>query len=166
MARLTRFRTRPFAQIDVFSPTPCLGNPVAVVLDADDLDGDTMQRMARWANLSETTFVLAPTTPDADYRARIFTPGGELPFAGHPTLGTVHAWLHHSGSPKDQVVQECAAGLIEVRRRRETLSFAAPPTLRRGGRGGRASERWGAGRSRTAFRRRAGWRRSVFRRRR
>ncbi|WP_284748224.1 PhzF family phenazine biosynthesis protein [Amycolatopsis sp. RTGN1] len=134
MARLTRFRTRPFAQVDVFSPTPYLGNPVAVVLDADadDLDGDTMQRVARWANLSETTFVLAPTTPDADYRVRIFTPGGELPFAGHPTLGTVHAWLHHNGSPKDQVVQECAAGLIEVRRHRETLSFAAPPTLRSG----------------------------------
>lgn len=125
-------RTRPFAQVDVFSPTPYLGNPLAVVLDAEDLDRDAMQRVARWTNLSETTFVLPPTTPDADYRVRIFTPGGELPFAGHPTLGSAHAWLHHSGSSKDQVVQECAAGLIEVRRRQPTLSFAAPPTLRSG----------------------------------
>jgi PhzF family phenazine biosynthesis protein len=125
-------RLRPFAQVDVFSPTPYLGNPLAVVLDAEDLDGDTMQRVARWTNLSETTFVLPPSAPDADYRVRIFTPGGELPFAGHPTLGTAHAWLQHTGSPKDQVVQECAAGLIEVRSLQETLSFAAPPTLRSG----------------------------------
>lgn len=132
MAGLTRPRARPFAQVDVFSPTPYLGNPVAVVLDADDLDGDTMQRVARWTNLSETTFVLAPTTPGADYGVRIFTPGGELSFAGHPTLGTAHVWLQHNGSPQDQVVQECAAGLIEVRRNQETLSFAAPPTLHSG----------------------------------
>ena len=125
-------RMRPFAQVDVFSATPYLGNPLAVILDAEDLDGDSMQRVARWTNLSETTFVLPPTTPEADYRVRIFTPGGELPFAGHPTLGTAHAWLHHSGSRKDQVVQECAAGPIEVRSRQQALFFAAPPTLRSG----------------------------------
>jgi hypothetical protein len=110
-------RSRPFAQVDVFSSTPYLGNPVAVVFDAADLDDQAMQRLARWMNLSETTFVLPPSTPDADYRLRIFTPGGELPFAGHPTLGSAHAWLEQGGSPRrrDRIVQECAAGLVEVR---------------------------------------------------
>jgi PhzF family phenazine biosynthesis protein len=122
----------PFAQVDVFSPTPFLGNPVAVIFDADDLDGETMQRVARWTNLSETTFVLPPTTPEADYRLRIYTPGGELPFAGHPTLGSAHAWLEHHGLVRDRVVQECAAGLIQVQRRQGTLAFAAPPTRRSG----------------------------------
>lgn len=124
--------SRPFAQVDVFSPTPFLGNPLAVLFDADDLDTETMQRIARWTNLSETTFVLPPTTPEADYRVRIFTPGGELPFAGHPTLGSAHAWLEHSGSQQDHVVQECGAGLVNVQRRQGILSFAAPPTLRSG----------------------------------
>lgn len=133
-------RFRPFAQVDVFSPTPFLGNPVAVVMDGTDLDEQEMQRLARWTNLSETTFVLPPTTPGADYRLRIWTPGGELPFAGHPTLGSAHAWLEHGGIPAaaDRVVQECAAGLIPLLRQpdpatgRDTLSFAAPPTLRTG----------------------------------
>ncbi|MGW3568355.1 PhzF family phenazine biosynthesis protein [Streptomyces sp. NPDC000941] len=127
-------RSRPFAQVDVFSSTPYLGNPVAVVFDAADLDDQAMQRLARWTNLSETTFVLPPSTPDADYRLRIFTPGGELPFAGHPTLGSAHAWLEQGGSPRrgDRIVQECAAGLVEVRRGEGILSFAAPPTRRTG----------------------------------
>jgi PhzF family phenazine biosynthesis protein len=88
---VTQSRQRPFAQVDVFSAVAYLGNPVAVILDADGLDDLDMKRIARWTNLSETTFVLAPTTPDADYRLRIFTPGGELSFAGHPTLGSAHA---------------------------------------------------------------------------
>lgn len=90
---------RPFAQVDVFSATPYLGNPVAVVLDGTSLHDEQMQRVVRWTNLSETTFVLPPTDPAADYRLRILTPGGELPFAGHPTLGSAHAWLEHGGSP-------------------------------------------------------------------
>ena len=126
-------KARPFAQVDVFSSTPYLGNPVAVVLNGADLDDEAMQRVARWTNLSETTFVLPPTDDEADYRLRIWTPGGELPFAGHPTLGSAHAWLEHGGRPKRDgvVVQQCAAGLVEVRRG-EVLSFAAPPTQRGG----------------------------------
>ncbi|MFV0524208.1 MAG: PhzF family phenazine biosynthesis protein [Acidimicrobiales bacterium] len=128
-------RARPFAQVDVFSARPYLGNPVAVILDGDGLDEDTMQAVASWTNLSETTFVLPPTISDADYRVRIFTPGGELPFAGHPTLGTAHAWLEHGGVPRDPalIVQECTAGPIEIRRRDGILSFAAPPTRHSGG---------------------------------
>lgn len=127
-------RTRPFAQVDVFSDAPCRGNPLAVVLDAVDLDEAAMLQLAQWTNLSETTFVLPPTRPEADYRVRIFTPSGELPFAGHPTLGTAHAWLEHGGEPMSQgsLVQECAAGLVEVRRGAGRLSFAAPPLLRDG----------------------------------
>ncbi len=127
-------RQRPFAQVDVFSPTAYLGNPVAVIFDAEDLEEADMQRMARWTNLSETTFVLPPTTGEADYRLRIFTLGGELPFAGHPTLGSAHAWLERGGTPKvsERLVQECDAGLVEVRRRAGLLSFAAPPTRRSG----------------------------------
>ena len=127
-------RSRPFAQVDVFSATSYLGNPVAVILDADGLSEDAMQRVARWTNLSETTFVLPPTTPGADYRLRIFTPGCELPFAGHPTLGSAHAWLEHGGAPRHagRVVQECAAGLVEVRVGEGLLSFTAPPTRRDG----------------------------------
>ncbi|MGY3128071.1 PhzF family phenazine biosynthesis protein [Agrococcus sp. UYP33] len=122
-----------FAQIDVFSTTPYLGNPVAVVLDAEGIDDERMQRIARWTNLSETTFVSPATTPEADYRVRIFTPGGELPFAGHPTLGSAHAWLEHGGTPRssDVIVQECEAGLIPIRRG-AVLSFAAPPLRRTG----------------------------------
>jgi PhzF family phenazine biosynthesis protein len=124
---------RPFLQVDVFTDKPYRGNPVAVVFDADDLDTDTMQRVARWTNLSETTFVLPPATDGADYRLRIFTPVTELPFAGHPTLGTCHAWLQRRGESGegDAVVQECAAGLISIRRA-ERLAFAAPPLIRSG----------------------------------
>ncbi|MBZ2196172.1 PhzF family phenazine biosynthesis protein [Occultella gossypii] len=127
-------RHRPFAQVNVFSADPYLGNPLAVIHDADDLDTEQMQRIARWTNLSETVFLLTPTTAEADYRVRIFTPGGELPFAGHPTLGSAHAWLEHGGTPHDAhvVVQECGVGLIDVRRDADLLSFAAPPTLRSG----------------------------------
>ena len=127
-------RSRDFAQVDVFSSTPYLGNPVAVVLDASGLDDQAMQRLARWTNLSETTFVLPPTPSDADYRLRIFTPAGELPFAGHPTLGSAHAWLERGGSPhhEDRIAAECGAGLVEVRRGDGLLSFAAPPTRRTG----------------------------------
>lgn len=126
--------SRPFAQVDVFSPTPYLGNPVAVVLDGEGLDDEAMQRVARWTNLSETTFLLPPSIPEADYRVRIFTPGGELPFAGHPTLGSAHAWLEGGGNPlrDDLIVQECPAGLINVRRGNGILSFAAPATQRTG----------------------------------
>src|SRR3984957_9054784 len=122
-------RQRPFAQVDVFSPIAYLGNPVAVVFDAEDLEDADMERIARWTNLSETTFVLPPTTPGADYRLRIFTPGGELPFAGHPTLGSAHAWLERGETPTrpDRVIQECDASLVEVRRRAGLLSVAAPP---------------------------------------
>jgi PhzF family phenazine biosynthesis protein len=127
-------QAHPFAQVDVFSSTPYLGNPVAVVLDADDLDDGLMQRVARWTNLSETTFVLTPTEPDADYQLRIFTPGGELPFAGHPTLGSAHAWLEHGRTPKNpaRIVQQCQSGLIQVRRSDGALAFAAPLTHRSG----------------------------------
>ncbi|GAB3694344.1 PhzF family phenazine biosynthesis protein [Corynebacterium nasicanis] len=120
-----------FAQVDVFSASPYRGNPVAVLLDADHLSERRMQEIARWTNLSETTFVLAPTRPEADYRVRIFTPFGELPFAGHPTLGTAHAWREYEGIDKPTIIQECAAGLITVRVGAE-LAFAAPPTLRSG----------------------------------
>lgn len=117
--------------VDVFSAAPLGGNPLAVVHGADALDEATMARFARWTNLSETTFVLAPRAPGADYRVRIFTPGGELPFAGHPTLGTASAWLALGGEPAgEDVVQECGAGLVHVRRRGDRLSFAAPPLLR------------------------------------
>ncbi|MGZ4475995.1 MAG: PhzF family phenazine biosynthesis protein [Nocardioides sp.] len=124
---------RPFRQVDVFSAEPLMGNPVAVVHDADGLSDEQMAAFARWTNLSETTFLLTPTDASADYRVRIFTPGGELPFAGHPTLGTAHAWLEAGGAPRgERVIQECGVGLIEVRREEGRLAFAAPP-LRRSG---------------------------------
>ena len=94
-------RSRPFAQVDVFTATPYRGNPVAVVLDGDGIDDEAMATFARWTNLSETTFVVPPDDPGADYRLRIFTPGGEIPFAGHPTLGSAHAWLENGGVPAD-----------------------------------------------------------------
>ncbi len=124
---------RPFRQVDVFSSEPLLGNPVAVVHGADDLDEEQLAAFARWTNLSETTYLLTPTDPGADYRLRIFTPGGELPFAGHPTLGSAHAWLEAGGVPRadGEVVQECGAGLVRVRRG-ERLAFEAPPLLRSG----------------------------------
>ncbi len=125
---------RPFAQVDVFTATPYAGNPVAVVLDGGGLSTDEMQRFAHWTNLSETTFVLPPEHPEADYRVRIFTPTLELPFAGHPTLGTCHAWLEAGGTARadDRIVQECGAGLVPVRRTGDGLAFAAPPLLRSG----------------------------------
>lgn len=123
-----------FSQIDVFGGAPYGGNPLAVVHDAVDVDEEAMQRFARWTNLSETTFLLPPGDARADYRVRIFTPDVELPFAGHPTLGSCHAWLSAGGEPKDgaTIVQECAAGLIAIRRTEAGLAFAAPP-LRRSG---------------------------------
>ena len=125
---------RSFRQVDVFSTAPYLGNALAVVLDSAGLTDREMQRFARWMNLSETTFVLPPSSTGADYRVRIFTPSVELPFAGHPTLGTCHAWLAAGGTPQrpDVIVQECAAGLIPVRRTADGLAFAAPPLLRSG----------------------------------
>ncbi len=122
-----------FRQVNVFSPLPMLGNPVAVVHDADGVTDEQMAAFARWTNLSETTFLLEPTMPKADYRLRIFTPGGELPFAGHPTLGSAHAWLEAGGVPQRDtvVVQQCGAGLVEVRRG-ERLAFAGPPLVRSG----------------------------------
>lgn len=124
----------PFSQVDVFGSSAHRGNPVAVVHAADRLPDELMAAFARWTNLSETTFLLAPTQPEADYRLRIFTPGGELPFAGHPTLGSCHAWLQAGGRTRDgdTVVQECETGLVSVRRLGDQLAFAAPP-LRRSG---------------------------------
>ncbi|MDR6888197.1 MULTISPECIES: PhzF family phenazine biosynthesis protein [Variovorax] len=125
-------KPRPFKQVDVFTATPYLGNPLAVVLDGSGLDDAAMQRFAQWTNLSETTFLLPPTEPTADYRVRIFTPGGELPFAGHPTIGSCHAWLQAGGKPKaaGRVVQQCAAGLVPLRLEGERLAFSAPPLKR------------------------------------
>jgi PhzF family phenazine biosynthesis protein len=125
---------RSFSQVDVFSSEPFMGNPVAVVLDGHGLSTAEMQRFARWTNLSETTFVLPPDAPGADYLVRIFTPAAELPFAGHPTLGTCHAWLSAGHAPReaDRVVQQCAAGLVPVRRNDGMLGFAAPPLVRSG----------------------------------
>ena len=150
-------RTRPFTQVDVFTAVPYMGNPLAVVLDGTGLSDDAMQRFAHWTNLSETTFVLPPTpegaAAGADYRVRIFTPGGELPFAGHPTLGTCHAWLAHGGQPREAGVvrQECAVGVVALRQLEGSAiartdantgadtgagangrtTFAAPPLTRR-----------------------------------
>jgi PhzF family phenazine biosynthesis protein len=125
---------RRFTQIDVFSSKPYRGNPVAVVVDCDGLEDGEMQQFARWTNLSETTFLLTPTNPAADYRVRFFTPTEELPFAGHPTLGSAYAWLIHGGTPRSEstIVQECEVGLINVRRDGNSLSFAAPSLLRGG----------------------------------
>ena len=124
---------RRFTQVNVFSSEEFLGNPLAVVHDADGLSHDEMLRFANWTNLSETTFLLLPTDAAADYRVRIFTPGGELPFAGHPTIGSAHAWLEAGGVPRadTEVVQECPAGLVRVRRG-ERLAFEAPPVVREG----------------------------------
>lgn len=126
--------TRRFRQIDVFGADPYTGNPVAVVLDADGLETDELRQFSVWSNLSECTFVLPPTSPQADYRVRIFSLSTELPFAGHPTLGTARAWLDGGGVPKipGTVVQECGAGLIPVRIDGDVLAFAAPERLRSG----------------------------------
>lgn len=125
--------SRAFQQVDVFTATPYLGNPVAVVLDGTGLTTQQMQAFTDWTHLSEATFVLPPGHPQADYRLRIFCPGRELPFAGHPTLGSCHAWLAAGGRPKGgHVVQECGVGLVKIRRDGAHLAFAAPP-LRKGG---------------------------------
>ena len=129
---------RRFSQLDVFTDQPLRGNPLAVVHDAQGLSDGQMADFARWTNLSETTFLLPPDDTGADYRVRIFTPGGELPFAGHPTLGSCHAWLSAGGVPRDAdvVVQQCGVGLVRVRRDRhgdsERLAFAAPALRRTG----------------------------------
>lgn len=123
----------PFQQVDVFTSEGYRGNPLAVVFEADHLTDGQMQRFAHWTNLSETAFLLAPAAPEADYRVRIFTPTLELPFAGHPTLGTCHAWLGNGGSPRgNPIVQECEAGLISIRQDSDRLAFAAPPPTRSG----------------------------------
>ena len=124
-------RSRGFSQVDVFTATALLGNPLAVVHDGTGLGDERMATFARWTNLSETTFLLPPTNPEADYRVRIFTPGGELPFAGHPTLGSCHVWLQAGGQPRrgEVVMQECSIGLVAIRRDANArLAFAAPPT--------------------------------------
>jgi len=127
-------QTRHFSQLDVFSAVPLLGNPLAVVHEGAGLSDAQMASFANWTHLSETTFLLPPIHPEADYRVRIFTPERELPFAGHPTLGSCHAWLAAGGVPRSagEVVQECGAGLVRIRRDGARLAFAAPP-LRRSG---------------------------------
>ncbi|OJX28486.1 MAG: phenazine biosynthesis protein PhzF [Burkholderiales bacterium 68-12] len=131
-------RQRPFQQVDVFTATPYRGNPLAVVLDGAGLSTEAMQQFTNWTNLSEATFVLPPTpegaAAGADYRVRIFCPGRELPFAGHPTLGSCHAWLAAGGQPRvpGRIVQECGAGLVTLRQDGERLAFAAPPLVRSG----------------------------------
>ena len=129
-------RTRPLLQLDVFSATPYFGNALAVVLDAQGLSDDAMQRFALWTNLAETTFILPPTpeaaAAGADYQVRIFTTAYEMPFAGHPTLGSCQAWLQSGGTPKDPdcIVQQCKVGLVRIRRSGQRLAFAAPPLRR------------------------------------
>jgi PhzF family phenazine biosynthesis protein len=129
-----RCTNRGFAQVDVFASSAGAGNPLAVVLDSEGLDTQQMQTFADWTNLSETTFLLAPTDPAADYRVRIFSPGRELPFAGHPTLGSCFAWLCAGGKPRQtrEVIQQCEAGLVRIRQDGVILSFAAPPRVRSG----------------------------------
>ncbi len=126
-------KSRAFKQVDVFTATPYKGNPLAVVLDGTGLSTAQMQHFTNWTNLSEATFLLPPSQAGADYKVRIFCPGRELPFAGHPTLGSCHAWLQAGGQPRgDYVVQECGIGLVKLRRDGERLAFAAPP-LKKGG---------------------------------
>ncbi|MFC9333166.1 PhzF family phenazine biosynthesis protein [Arthrobacter sp. NPDC057009] len=131
---MTSVNEYPFSQVDVFAPGPQPGNPVAVVHNADDLSAEQMQSFANWTNLPETTFLLRPTRPEADYRLRIFTPASELPFAGHPTLGSAHAWLENGGQPHrpGELVQECEVGLVKISQTANEQFFEAPP-LRRSG---------------------------------
>lgn len=126
--------SRIFKQVDVFSSAPFMGNPVAVIFEADNLTSEQMQNIARWTNLPETTFLQKPINNKADYKVRIFTPNGELPFAGHPTLGTAHAWSENGGvsQDKDFLFQECEAGLIKIKKNNGKLYFEAPPTKRTG----------------------------------
>ena len=126
---------RRFAEVDVFTEVPYRGNPLAVVIDGDGLSDDEMQRFANWTNFSETTFVMPPTDAGADYRVRIFTTATELPFAGHPTIGSCHAWLAASGTPQhaDRIVQQSAIGLVDIRHGADgRLAFGAPAMLRTG----------------------------------
>lgn len=125
---------RRFSQLDVFASTPFSGNPLACVVDADGLTTEEMHRFTKWANLSESSFLLEPTTPEADYRVRIFTVPRELPFAGHPTVGSCQAWLNGGGEPKTpgRIIQECGAGLIELKQTGDQIAFAAPPLIRGG----------------------------------
>ncbi len=125
---------RRFVQVDVFSGDAYRGNPLAVVIDGDGIDDAAMQRFANWTNLSETTFLSPPIDPRADYRVRIFTASHEMPFAGHPTLGSCHAWLQAGGSPKTdgEVIQECGVGLVRIRQAGRRLAFASPPLLKSG----------------------------------
>lgn len=126
-------RSFDFKQVDVFSHVALKGNPLAVVFGADSLSDERMSAFAAWTNLSETTFILEPQDPRADYRVRIFTTLNELPFAGHPTLGTCHAWLEAGGVPKgDEIIQECGVGLVRIRRQGAELAFLAPALLRTG----------------------------------
>ena len=130
-------KQRPFKQVDVFTDTPYRGNPLAVVLDGEGLSTEAMQHFTHWTNLSECSFLLPPTpegaAAGADYRVRIFCPGRELPFAGHPTLGSCHAWLEAGGVPRGaQIVQECGVGMVAIRRDADRLAFAAPPLIRSG----------------------------------
>ena len=126
--------TRPFHLVDVFGEAEFTGNPLAVIADADGLTTEQMQQITRWMNLSETAFLLPATDPAADYRVRIFTLSHELPFAGHPTLGSCHAWMENGGVPRDvqMPVQQCGAGLVRLRRDGDRLAFAAPPLIRSG----------------------------------
>lgn len=126
--------SRPYILVDVFGSEPFSGNALPVIADADGLDGAEMQRLTRWFGYSETAFLLAPTKASADYRTRIFTLDRELPFAGHPTLGSCHAWLEIGEQPRqsDRIIQECGAGLVELRTAADTLAFAAPPLVRSG----------------------------------
>lgn len=122
-----------FRQVDVFTAQPFKGNPLAVVVDAEGLDDARMQQIANWTNLSETTFLTRPTDPGADYKVRIFTPARELPFAGHPTLGSCQVWLDQGNKPKgEHIVQQCAAGLVRIKRDGRRLAFAAPPLVKSG----------------------------------
>jgi PhzF family phenazine biosynthesis protein len=125
---------RRFELVDVFNESPFSGNPLAVMVDAEDLSTDAMQQVTRWLNLSETAFLLPPSNPVADYRVRIFTLDREMPFAGHPTLGSCHAWLVAGGQPRrdSEVIQECGAGLVPIRRGNTALAFGAPPLVRGG----------------------------------
>lgn len=127
-------RARAFKQVDVFTAVPYRGNPLAVVLEGDGLSAEEMQSFEDWTNLSESTFLLPPADPRADYRVRIFCPGRELPFAGHPTIGSCHAWLEAGGRPRQDgvIVQECGAGLVELRRLGGRLAFQAPPRVKSG----------------------------------
>jgi len=131
---MNRPQSRPFTQVDVFTDVALRGNPLAVVHDGDGLTDAQMQEFARWTNLSETAFLMHPSDPDADYRVRIFTPARELPFAGHPTLGSCHAWLEQGGTARHahEVVQQCGVGLVRIRRNAGRLAFAAPPRKRTG----------------------------------